>query len=196
MSRLRLYYPAKPYVISQGWGIVNPLYKQFGFERHNGVDFQHGTDKRLCAPIDGKIVRTGNQPNGGGIFLGLMSDQRHLFDDGRECYVLLDFLHLEHILVKEGDNVKAGDIIAIQGNTGLSTGPHTHMQPRRATYWNGGSGDSLQWTLADSNDANNTFEPAPYWTGIYAAAVQQTISLYSLLVAALSSILGVLQARR
>lgn len=35
MSRLVLYKEAQPFVLTQRWGIYDPLYKQFGFTTHN-----------------------------------------------------------------------------------------------------------------------------------------------------------------
>ena len=39
--------------------------------------------------------------------------------------------HLSMILVNEHDEVQAGDVVAISGNTGKSTGPHLHLRLRK-----------------------------------------------------------------
>lgn len=53
--------------------------------------------------------------------------------------------HLEKIKVKSGDIVKKGDLIALSGNTGLSSGPHLHyevkyinmpLEPKNFMDWN------------------------------------------------------------
>ena len=40
------------------------------------------------------------------------------------------YSHLDRVIVKKGDQVKRGDIIALSGNTGLSLAPHLHYEVR------------------------------------------------------------------
>jgi murein DD-endopeptidase MepM/ murein hydrolase activator NlpD len=51
-----------------------------------------------------------------------------------------EYLHLQKngVLVKVGDEVQAGDLVARSGNTGCSTGPHLHFhvrQPLDGSTW-------------------------------------------------------------
>lgn len=169
MAKPSFYYVAYPYKVNQAWGIYNPVYERFGFTRHNGTDIALGTDKVLYAPFDYTVVRTGNQPEGGGIFLGIMSEEFDFLDG--KYRVLLDLLHCEKLLAAEGRVGKTGDVLAIADNTGFSTGPHTHLQARRVKNWNYSVGNAASWKYVDKNEANGSFDMEPYWNGKYAKEV-------------------------
>lgn len=164
--KLELSYPAKPYIVNQGWGISNPgLYSAFGFTRHNGVDFQFSRDKRVRAEIPCFHYKSGFQPNGGGIYASYLSTMRYEREDGLIAYVLIDYLHLEKILTVEGQNLETGFPLAIPDNTGAaSTGPHTHGQYR----WVNWNENKTQLMDCDINDANGSFDPTPYYDGLFA----------------------------
>lgn len=165
--KLSLNYPVTTYKVNQEWGIHRPeVYSQFGFTRHNGVDIALGSDSMIYAPAPGQIIKTGNQPRGGGVFIGFLLDGEFIFDDGLTTQVLIDFLHLDHIIGRTGVSYKSGDLLAKADNTGFSTGPHTHMQFRRVTY------DGKVVQTVDKNDANNSFDPAPFWSGLYPKHLQ------------------------
>ncbi|HXI98625.1 MAG TPA: M23 family metallopeptidase [Gemmatimonadaceae bacterium] len=181
--RFEFPYPVKPWLQTQAWGVLNPAYQQFGFSRHNGNDVALGADKLIRAPFPGTInyVATKDnglwQPNGGGVFVSLLSKDEYHFDDGVIAYVMADFLHLEQPLVALGDEALLGTVLAIADNTGFSTGPHTHIQLRRVQK---GTSDSPRFTrpgeddgyvLVDHNDANNSFNPTPYFTNTYAVDI-------------------------
>lgn len=174
--RLELFLPVSPHTINQPWGVYNAVYKQFGFSLHNGVDLALVNGQEIYAPFDCTVIRTDNQPNGGGIFAGLLSDNVYSFDDGVQCRVLIDFLHCQRLLVKKDDQVNVGELVALGDNTGFSTGSHTHMQCRRvrlsplttpvSDYRR--VGETFAYIDIDRNDANNSFDPVPYFSPLYA----------------------------
>jgi len=68
------------------------------------------------------------------------------------------YYHLKDLSVKEGDTVKAGDVVATSGNTGASTGPHLHVEIRK--YYDGSDknlffdNDSIAAGLFSKGDTN------------------------------------------
>ena len=87
---------------------------------HNGIDLKVQVGDTIRAAFDG-VVRVRRYNNGGyGYFLVL----RH--KDGLETV----YGHLSRFLVASNDAIKAGDPIALGGNTGRSTGPHLHFEVR------------------------------------------------------------------
>ncbi len=58
------------------------------------------------------------------------------YDEVGGWYIVIDhagqlqtyYGHLSKILVQEGDNIQAGQMIALSGNSGKTTGPHLHFE--------------------------------------------------------------------
>ena len=163
MSRLVLWKEVQPFVITQRWGVYDPVtYGPFGFSRHNGNDCQHGYNSRVRAPFPYQVYKTLWQPEGGGLVLSIVSLEKYDFDDGVTCNVLIDYLHLAKYVKTQGQG-DIGDLLCIAGNSGAaSTGPHTHMQARRVKK----SGSN--WVDIDKNDANGSFDQLPYYTAGFA----------------------------
>jgi len=105
------------FVLSQPFGTNPEWYKPFGLKGHNGIDYATPVGTKLFSAISGTITETANDKNGYGIYIKIEND---------ECGIL--YGHLKELpKLKVGDIVKAGDLIAISGNTGNSTGPHLHF---------------------------------------------------------------------
>lgn len=154
-KKLELYYETQPWKVTQPWGIHDPAtYSRFGFSEHNGIDIAHGYNSRIRAPFEYHVIGTMWQPNGGGMVLSIRSKNEY---EGKG-FVRLDYLHLAKYIKTSGDG-NTGDLLCIAGNTGYSTGPHTHI---KATWVN----EALQ--ELDKNNADNTFNQLPYYNGKYA----------------------------
>jgi len=100
-----------------GWR-ENPILKRRIF--HAGIDLRAPIGTPILAPADGvvKIIQY-NQNSGYGNVVSLSHNY------GFESY----YAHLQNkIVVKEGQFVKKGALIAYSGNSGMSTGPHLHYE--------------------------------------------------------------------
>lgn len=180
--KLELFYPVKPYIVNQPWGVKNDFYKQFGFSQHNGVDIRNFG--KVYAELDCEYYRSVWQPNGGGLTLGVLSTNTYDFPDG-QYRILIDYLHLSSIILPVGKKAKVGELIAIPGNTGVTTGPHCHIQYRRVMV-NGAKVEEV-----DKNDAHNSFDPDDpikgYRNGWYAVDYRESYDKTNLLIKLLKS---------
>lgn len=84
---------------------------------HNGTDFAVGVGTRVYTVGDGVVTRVGNHP-AAGKYIVLKHGRKYTSR----------YLHLSKILVRKGQRVEMGDLIAKSGNTGRSTGPHLHYE--------------------------------------------------------------------
>lgn len=87
---------------------------------HYGTDIKLQTGDTIVAAFDGKVRVKKYERRGYGYYLVL----RH--PNGLETV----YGHLSEFLVDEDQNIKAGEPIALGGNTGRSTGSHLHFETR------------------------------------------------------------------
>ena len=111
-------------LITQRFGAnAIPYYNQIGMKGHNGTDW--GTPNNTCiyAVHDGEITEATPVGDGYGARVRL----QYMSEEGMESYI---YGHLGTVLVSKGQKVRAGDLIALSDNSGVSTGPHLHTGRR------------------------------------------------------------------
>ncbi|RLT76594.1 LysM peptidoglycan-binding domain-containing protein [bacterium J10(2018)] len=107
--------------------VTSPYGYRRRFRRmHKGIDLKVQIGDTIRAAFDGKVRLTRNQGRRKGY--GLYVIVRH--SNGLETV----YGHLSKFLVSPDQYVKAGDPIALGGNTGRSTGPHLHFETRYMGY--------------------------------------------------------------
>lgn len=121
--------------IPHRWPLSVPSFRTRGMvsdsvseEPHPGIDLAVPEGSEVRAAGGGTVEATGNDSA-----YGLYVLLRH--PAGYETM----YGHLSRVLVSQGDSVKAGQVIALSGNTGRSTAPHLHFEVRH----NGHSIDPL-----------------------------------------------------
>ncbi len=96
------------------------LHPIFHFARpHDGIDIAAPMGAPVLAPSAGIVIKSAISP-GYGLFLEI--------DHGRS--VITRYGHLSRILVRVGDAVTRGQLVAKVGNSGITTGPHLHYEIR------------------------------------------------------------------
>jgi len=86
---------------------------------HSGVDITADEGDPVKAPNDGVVILVDDQ---------FYSGNSVVLDHGQGIYTM--FFHLSKIKVKYGQAVRKGDVIALVGSTGRSTGAHLHWGAR------------------------------------------------------------------
>ena len=126
---------------------INPFYKVMS--QHNGIDLIVGQGTPVLAAGDGIVTDVRRSGKG----LGNVVEITH-----NGGYVTV-YAHLEDIVVRKGERVKAGKKLAGVGISGNSFAPHLHYEVRR----DGEVLDPVNFFFA-------TFTPEEYTRAAYLAA--------------------------
>ncbi len=106
--------PLKHLQITSPYGMrFHPILKKRCF--HSGIDLRASHDT-VFAILSGTVLKASSD-NGYGNYIKIAHGKGYVSTSA----------HLSKIFVKQGDKVKAGQALAITGNTGLSSGEHLHF---------------------------------------------------------------------
>lgn len=98
-------------------------------QMHKGVDVQTRHEAVLATETDGKVTavnENAQMPGGKSVYI------EYSREDGSKYEV--SYLHLDSIQVKVGETVRAGQQVAVTGNTGTrTTGEHLHIGVKQTT---------------------------------------------------------------
>lgn len=108
------------------WPLVGTITSRFGYRRltiagsnfHTGVDIDGRTGDPIEAAVGGTVTLSGWNGGYGNCVIISVGDTEYYYG------------HASKLLVKAGDVVEAGQVIALVGSTGHSTGSHLHFEVR------------------------------------------------------------------
>lgn len=117
--------PVDGAVVSQEFGCTPYSYEPLDHSCpsghiHTGIDLAVPLDRPVCTAVDG-IAHVVASAAGYGL---------HVIVDSGDGLTTL-YGHLHSVVVRDGDEVSAGDVIGAAGSSGNSTGPHLHFEVRR-----------------------------------------------------------------
>ena len=111
--------PMEGFYSMNGYGMrYHPVFHQMLL--HEGLDIANDVGSAVYATGDGVVVSAGHISAG----LGIMIVINHGYG-----YTTV-YGHLSKVLVRSGQRVKRGALIARSGRTGIVTGPHLHYEVR------------------------------------------------------------------
>lgn len=84
---------------------------------HEGIDVTAPMGAPIVAPASGRVIDVGREAG-----YGLIVE----IDHGNG--IVTKYAHTSRVLVRKGQRVTRGEVIAAVGNSGLSTGPHLHYE--------------------------------------------------------------------
>lgn len=106
---------------TQGWisSTFGPRISPFTGERvmHNGMDIGASRGTKVIATADGEVIFSGMSGTFG---------KTVVIDHG--FGILTRYAHASALTVEKNAKVRRGDIVAVVGSTGRSTGPHLHYE--------------------------------------------------------------------
>jgi murein DD-endopeptidase MepM/ murein hydrolase activator NlpD len=103
-------------------------------EWHPGIDFGCVAGTKVFAPLSGRVHYAGHRdPQGFGIQLIIYHGK---LPDGTPIYT--QYAHLSATKVNTGDIVRMGQVVALTGNTGRSSGAHLHFEIRKSEFSDSG----------------------------------------------------------
>jgi len=101
---------------------MHPILKRREF--HKGIDLRNNIKTPVYATADATVEFAGFHKSSG---YGNLVILKHNY--GFKTY----FGHLNKVMIKSGQLIKKGQLIAYSGNTGMSSGPHLHYEVRYKT---------------------------------------------------------------
>lgn len=117
-AAFKMIMPLKPIRVSSPFGYrVNPVTGNYGI--HGGIDLSANSGTKIKAVLSGKVLKAKYSSDYGNFVT---------IDHGDGLVTL--YAHCSKLLVKAGEEIKQGDVIALVGSTGRSTGPHLHLEVR------------------------------------------------------------------
>lgn len=99
---------------------ISSSFGQRGSKHHDGIDIPASRGANVIASDDGKVAYSGRMRGYGNIVVIKHSGGYHTV-----------YAHNQKNFARKGQKVSKGEVIALVGSTGRSSGPHVHFEIRK-----------------------------------------------------------------
>lgn len=122
------YVYALPYEKGKSFRVVQGYFSRFSHKERAALDFNMGRGSKIAAAREGVVVRVKQDGKRGGLNRKYRADGNNIViqhEDGTRA----GYWHLQEngALVRVGDTVRKGQVIALSGKTGYAAFPHLHF---------------------------------------------------------------------
>lgn len=155
-------HPATQARYASGYGFRGGIPGLTSAGLHNGVDLAAPAGYPIRAASAGTVIYTGNGARQYGLSGWVVA-----IDHGNGIVTTYNHMYQAGVLVTKGQEVREGEIIALVGSSGRSTGPHLHFSVRM----NGATVDPVDFMLSRGIDlkAGRAVRPVPMTADVLAA---------------------------
>jgi len=115
LSKTTILRPVNSEITSSFGDRIDPITKKY--DLHTGTDFGVPVGTQIKSAITGTVIEVKKRNVSFGNFVRV-----------KNADIITTYAHCSTLKVKEGDKVKQGDVIALSGNSGKSSGPHLHFE--------------------------------------------------------------------
>ena len=115
LSKTTILRPVNSEITSSFGDRIDPITKKYAL--HTGTDFGVPVGTQVKSAITGTVIEVKKSNVSFGNFVRV-----------KNADIVTTYAHCSTLKVKEGDKVKQGEVIALSGNSGKSSGPHLHFE--------------------------------------------------------------------
>ena len=103
-------------ILTQKYG--NTGFRALGYNFHNGIDIAAPAGQPIYAAYDGEVIYTDQSDQSFGNWVAI---RHNLSADGKSQGLITVYGHMRTFKVAPGQNIKQGDLVGYEGNTGNTT---------------------------------------------------------------------------
>ncbi len=156
---IRLQWPVRNSFITQQFGERPEFYRPLGLPGHEGIDFNAPEGTEIYAAADGVVSEVRLDGDSDPMRKPYGNQVRIQHEGGYTS----TYAHLSQVIARQGQTVRAGQLIGLSGHTGNSQGAHLHLALKKQGATQAGQ----------TNYPYDIIDPSPYLSSFVESQPQE-----------------------